>query len=178
MIRFRGPNPSPLRRLSSPIAAIAAFLEDDDVDGSGASLPLDIAITIDTPVGYRLQSLRKKAAIQLMGSRLWGRFNPNHWDPVYAATTGLKAPIQTGEMSSAYIAEMCVNHFGAAFFRGARVVCKYVASTYADEIISTHGVVREKTPKGAGFRFIVDVWAENEAGEKKTAGWVEVDVGV
>ena len=57
-------------------------------------------------------------------------------------------------------------------------MCKYVASTFADEIITTHGVVREKLPKDQGFRFIVDVWAENEAGEKKTAGWVEVDVGV
>ncbi|PAV67829.1 hypothetical protein WR25_02699 [Diploscapter pachys] len=113
-----------------------------------------------------------------MGSRLWGRFNPNHWDPVYAAQTGLKAPIQTGEMSSAYIAEMCVNHFGAAMFTGARVVCKYIASTLANEVITTGGVVREKQPKGDGFRFVVDVWAENEAGEKKTVGWVEVDVGV
>lgn len=135
-------------------------------------------LTPDTPVGYRLIGVKKRATIQLMGSRLWGRFNPNHWDPVYAARTGLQAPIQTGEMSSAYIAEMCVNHFGANFFCGARIVCKYVASTLANEVISTHGVVREKKPKGRGFRFTVDVWAENEAGEKKTVGWVEVDVGV
>ncbi|MBB5747577.1 hypothetical protein GGR13_003205 [Brevundimonas variabilis] len=81
-------------------------------------------------------------------------------------------------MSSAYLAEMCVNHFGAAFFQNARVVCKYVASTHADEIITTHGVVREKIPKGDGYRFIVDIWAENDAAEKKTVGWVEVDVGV
>lgn len=135
-------------------------------------------ITVDTPVGFEFESLKKKAAIQLMGSRLWGRFNPNHWDPVYAASTGLDAPIQTGEMSSAYIAEMCVNHFGEDLFRNARVVCKYVASTFADEVISTHGVVREKVPKGGGFRFLVDTWAQNEAGQKKTVGWVEVDVGV
>lgn len=45
-------------------------------------------------------------------------------------------------------------------------------------MITTHGVVREKTPKGSGFRFIVDVWTDNQAGEKKTVGWVEVDVGV
>ncbi len=135
-------------------------------------------VTRETPVGYTLQPIKKKAAIQLMGSRLWGRFNPNHWDPVYAAQTGLRAPIQTGEMSSAYIAEMCVNHFGAAIFSGARLVCKYVASTFADEVIMTGGVVREKLPKGNGFRFVVDVWAENEAGEKKTVGHVEVDVGV
>jgi len=135
-------------------------------------------ITRDTPVGFELIGVKKKAAIQLMGSRLWGRFNPNHWDPVYAAATGLKAPIQTGEMSSAYLSEMCVNYFGADFFRGARMQCKYVGSTFANEIITTYGIVREKTPKGSGFRFTVDIWASNEQGEKKTVGCVEVDVGV
>ena len=82
-------------------------------------------ITPDTPVGYELVGVKKKAAIQLMGSRLWGRFNPNHWDPVHAAETGLPAPIQTGEMSSAYLSEMCVNHFG-------RYVRHEVAVTDAD----------------------------------------------
>lgn len=135
-------------------------------------------ITPDTPVGFELAPIKKRATIQLMGSRLWGRFNPNHWDPEYARATGLANPIQTGEMSSAYLAEMCVNHFGTAFFRNARIVCKYVASTLADEVITTHGVVRDKTPKGNGYRFTVDIWCDNEAGEKKTVGWVEVDVGV
>lgn len=135
-------------------------------------------ITKDTPVGYELTGVKKKAAIQLMGSRLWGRFNPNHWDPVYAAETGLAAPIQTGEMSSAYLSEMCVNHFGRNFFLNSRMQCKYVASTFANEVITTYGVVREKAPKGDGFRFTVEIWAENENGEKKTVGWVEADVDV
>jgi len=135
-------------------------------------------ITVDTPIGFELEGVKKKAAIQLMGSRLWGRFNPNHWDPVYAHQTGLEAPIQTGEMSSAYISEMCVNYFGANFFKNARFVCKYVASTLANEVITTYGVVKEKTPKGAGFRFKVEFWASNEEGQTKTIGWTEVDVGV
>ena len=135
-------------------------------------------ITVDTPIGFELEGVKKKAAIQLMGSRLWGRFNPNHWDPVYAHQTGLAAPIQTGEMSSAYISEMCVNYFGANFFKNARFVCKYVASTLANEVITTYGVVKEKTPKGAGFRFKVEFSASNEAGQTKTIGWTEVDVGV
>lgn len=140
--------------------------------------PVHGLIDRNTPVGHELVGVRKRAAIQLMGSRLWGRFNPNHWDPVYAAETGLRAPIQTGEMSSAYIAEMCVNHFGAAMFRNARIVCKYIASTHANEIITTHGRVVAKTPQGNGFRFSVEVWADNEQGERKTVGTVEVDVGV
>ena len=135
-------------------------------------------ITADTPIGFELEGVKKKAAIQLMGSRLWGRFNPNHWDPVYAHQTGLAAPIQTGEMSSAYISEMCVNYFGANFFKNARFVCKYVASTLANEVITTYGVVKEKTPKGSGFRFKVEFWASNDEGQTKTIGWTEVDVGV
>ena len=135
-------------------------------------------ITIETPVGFELEGVKKKAAIQLMGSRLWGRFNPNHWDPVYAHQTGLAAPIQTGEMSSAYISEMCVNYFGANFFKNARFVCKYVASTLANEVITTYGVVKDKTPKGNGFRFKVEFWASNEEGQTKTRGWTEVDGGV
>ena len=143
--------------------------------GNGAPAPAGL-ITRDTPVGYELTGVKKKAVIQLMGSRLWGRFNPNHWDPVYAAETGLKAPIQTGEMSTAYLSEMCVNYFGRNFFTGARMVCKYVNSAYANEVITTHGVVTEKTPTDDGYRFKVEIWAQNDEGEKKTVGWVEADV--
>jgi acyl dehydratase len=140
--------------------------------------PAEGLLTPDTPVGFELVGVKKKAAIQLMGSRLWGRFNPNHWDPVYAAETGLTAPIQTGEMSSAYLAEMCVNYFGRNFFVDCKFTCKYVASTYANEVITTYGVVRDKTPVGDGYRFSVEIWAANESGEKKTVGTVEANVGV
>ena len=147
------------------------------IDNSFVDLE-SLRITTDTPVGFELTGVKKKALIQLMGSRLWGRFNPNHWDPVYAAETGLDNPIQTGEMSTAYIAEMCVNHVGAAFFRNARMECKYIASILANEIIVTGGVVSNKTPKGNGMRFTLDVWADNVDGKRKTVGTVEVDIDV
>jgi acyl dehydratase len=135
---------------------------------------VDGMITADTPVGFELTGVKKKALIQLMGSRVWGRFNPNHWDRPYARETGLKDPIQTGEMSSAYLAEMCVNYFGRHFFRNARITCKYIASIYANEVITTYGVVRGKAPDGKGTRFEVEIWASNEQGEKKTVGSVSV----
>ena len=64
------------------------------------------------PAGYELTPVKREAVIQLMGSRHSGRENPIHFDPVFAAKEGLKAPIQTGEMSSACLAEMCVNFYG------------------------------------------------------------------
>lgn len=141
----------------------------------GAPKPKGL-FNVDTPVGFELVGVKKRAVAQLMGSRLWGRFNPNHWDPVYARRSGLKLPIQTGEMTAAYIAEMCVNYFGAGFFRNARFNCKYIASTFANDEITTHGVVTERTPTATGVRLKVDVWATNQAGEKTTVGFVEAEV--
>ena len=46
----------------------------------------------------------------------------------------------------------------------------------ADEVISVHGVISQKLVVEAGWRFVVDVWCENEVGEKKTVGTVEVTV--
>jgi acyl dehydratase len=136
----------------------------------------DGLLTADTPVGFEFIGVKKRSVIQLMATRVWGRFNPNHWDPVYAGETGLRAPIQTGEMTSAYIAEMCVNYFGRHFFRKASFQCKYIASTYAGDVITTHGVVREKTTTETGVRFRVEVWATNQNDEKTTVGWVEAEI--
>jgi acyl dehydratase len=130
----------------------------------------------DTPVGYELDGVKKQAVIQLMGSRHWGRRNPIHFDPVTAAKHGLKAPIQTGMMSSAYIAETCVNFFGEAFFRNATMEGKFVKPIYAGELITTHGIVRESTPEGDGVRLKVELWADNEDGEVKTVVWATAHV--
>ena len=132
--------------------------------------------TKDTPVGYELDGVKKMAAIQLMGSRHWGRVNPIHFDPVTAAKHGLKAPIQTGMMSGAYLAEMCVNFFGTAFFENATMEGKFVKPIYAGELITTHGIVREKTPEGNGYRFAAELWADNQDGEVKTVASVTAHV--
>jgi hypothetical protein len=79
-------------------------------------------------------------------------------------------------MCSAYLAEMCVNYFGRHFFRQSRMTCKYIASIHANEVITTYGVVRGKEAHDGGVRFELEIWAENEEGEKKTVGTVSVDV--
>jgi len=130
----------------------------------------------DIEVGYELDGVKKQAVIQLMGSRHWGRLNPIHFDPVTAANHGMRAPIATGMMSGAYLAETCVNFFGKTFFENAIMEGKFVKPIYAGEIITTHGVVRERTVDGDRVRLKVELWAENEAGEVKTVAWVTADV--
>jgi acyl dehydratase len=129
-----------------------------------------------TPIGYELDGVKKRAVIQLMGSRHWGRVNPIHFDPVTAAEHGFKAPIQTGMMSGAYLAETCVNFFGEAFFRNATMEGKFVKPIYAGEVITTHGIVKAKEPEGTGYRLTVELWADNEEGEVKTVATVTAHV--
>ena len=133
-------------------------------------------VTKDTPVGYELDGVKKQAVIQLMGGRHWGRTNPIHWDPHYAEKEGLKAPIQTGQMSAAYLAEMCVDFFGKDIFKNGRIQGKYIKSIYAGETLTTHGVVKEKIPEGSGYRFKVEIWVDNQDGELKTVGSAEAHV--
>lgn len=126
----------------------------------------------ETEVGTELDGVKKVAVVQIMGSRHWGRVNPIHFDPVTAAKHGFKAPIQTGMMSAAYLAETCVNFFGASFFQNATMEGKFVRPVYAGEVITTHGVVRAKEPEGDGYRLTVELWADNQEGEVKTVATV------
>jgi acyl dehydratase len=131
----------------------------------------------DTPVGYELDGVKKQMVIQLMESRMWGRSSPLHWDPVTSADYGLKAPIATGMMSSAYLTEMLVNFFGASFFENATMEGKFVKPVYAGEVITTHGIVRERIPEGDKVRLRVELWADNEEGEVKTVAEATALVG-
>jgi len=128
--------------------------------------------SVDTAVGFELDGVKKVAVIQIMGSRHWGRVNPIHFDPVTAAKHGLKAPIQTGMMSAAYLAETCVNFFGANFFQNSTMEGKFVRPVYAGEVITTHGVVEAKERDGNGYRLTVRLWCDNENGEVKTVATV------
>jgi acyl dehydratase len=128
------------------------------------------------PIGYELRPVKKRRVIELMGQRYWGRRNPLHWDPVTAHKEGLKAPAATGMMTSANITEMLVNHFSVFMFKDMHLRFDIIQPTFVDELVITKGVVKEKTPENSGFKFLLDVWAENQEGERKVQGWVEIHV--
>lgn len=131
-----------------------------------------VKASADIAVGTELDGVKKVAVVQIMGSRHWGRVNPIHFDPVTAAKHGFKAPIQTGMMSAAYLAETCVNFFGASFFQNATIEGKFVKPVYAGEVITTHGVVTANVEEEGGHRLTVDLWADNQDGEVKTVATV------
>lgn len=137
---------------------------------------MDWIATREIPVGYSLPSLVRHAIPQIMRSRQWTGTNRIHWDEEYARSQGLSRPVGRGQMTSAHIQDMCIRFFGPRFFFNAAIEIKFVKPVFWGDTLTAGGVVREKRVEGDGFRFVVDVWCENQHGEKVTVGVAEAFV--
>jgi 3-hydroxybutyryl-CoA dehydratase len=73
-------------------------------------------------------------------------------------------------MSTAYVAELMTQLLGAGFVKGGTMSMTFVRPVYAGDRLTAHGVVREVLPAPGATRVVVDVWCENQQGEKTAVG--------
>jgi acyl dehydratase len=100
-----------------------------------------------------------------------GDFNPIHWDPERAQEMGLGGVIAHGMLSMGFLGQYAASLAGPESVRRLRV--RFGAMVRPGDVLTCKGVVREVE----GTRATLDVWAENEAGEKVTTGEAEVEIG-
>ena len=93
-----------------------------------------------------------------------------HTDEAWARAKGFRTTLAQGMMSTAYVSQMMIRLLGAGFVRGGTLSMAFLAPVHAGDRLTVHGVVREKRPEGAGTRVVVEVWCENQLGEKTAAG--------
>jgi acyl dehydratase len=160
-----GDDPDPARTEDVPEAILPPL-----PTGALGQVPRDT----DTPaIGEALPSVEKEMHLVLMKMRSWGGHNAIHWDPALAEHRGFTRPIAAGQMTSASLAEMCVDYFGPIFFRDARIACRFVKPVYAGDTVRTHGHVRAVEGRDGRARIYVDLWAENQDAEKVVVGNAE-----
>ncbi len=63
-----------------------------------------------------------------------------------------------------------VRLLGAGFVRGGTLSMAFIKPVYAGDRLTVHGVVKETRPEGAGTRVVVEVWCQNQHGEKTAVG--------
>jgi acyl dehydratase len=73
-------------------------------------------------------------------------------------------------MSTAYVSEMMPRLLGAGFVKGGTLSMAFIKPVYAGDRLTVHGVVKETRPEGAGTRVVVEVWCQNQHGEKTAVG--------
>jgi acyl dehydratase len=93
-----------------------------------------------------------------------------HSDAEWAQTKGFRAPLAQGMMSTAYVSELMTALLGEGFVKGGKMAVKFIKPVYADDILRVYGTVVDKTPEEDATRVTVEVWCENQEGEKTMVG--------
>lgn len=122
--------------------------------------------------GYELPPLHKGIMTQAKMNayaRVEGEVSI-HTDEELAKRVGLPGTIAAGMMLVDYLSEMLTDFFGAGWVQGGKIAVSFILPVRAGDEVTAKGVVREKLSEGPATRLILDVWCENQRGEKVTAG--------
>jgi acyl dehydratase len=120
--------------------------------------------------GHELPHLVKTVSQRQIDAYSGVRPRSIHTDGAWARAKGFRAPLAQGMMSTAYISEMMTTALGAGFIKGGTMSVTFIKPVYVGDRLTVHGVVRGTRPEGSAIRVTVDVWCENQHGEKTTAG--------
>ena len=122
------------------------------------------------PVGQELPALVKELSQRRIDAYSGVRPRSIHSDEAWAREKGFRATLAQGMMSTAYVSEMMTRLLGAGFVKGGTMSMAFIKPVYAGDRLTVHGVVKETRPDGAGTRVVVEVWCQNQHGEKTAVG--------
>jgi len=132
--------------------------------------PMKARASRDTPVGFELEPITKK--VTLDKSRIyqgWPATRNRHTDYAAAQATGLREPNINGGQTAEYLGELFIKFFGTGFI-GGRLSISFIGFVAVDDEVTARGVVKERIEEGDRVRLNLDVWLENQRGEKVLVG--------
>jgi acyl dehydratase len=121
-------------------------------------------------VGQELPSLVKEMSQRRIDVYSGVRPRSIHTDEAWAHQKGFRTTLAQGMMSTAFASEMMTRLLGAGFVRGGTLSMAFIKPVYAGDRLTVHGVVKETRPEGGRTRVVVEVWCENQQGEKTAVG--------
>ena len=121
-------------------------------------------------IGQQLPQLVKEIPQRKIDAYSGVRPRYIHSDEAFAQKKGFRAPLAQAMMSTAYVSEMMTRLLGAGFVKGGTLSMAFIKPVYAGDRLTVHGVVKETRPEGAGTRVVVEVWCQNQHGEKTAVG--------
>jgi acyl dehydratase len=122
------------------------------------------------PIGQALPPLVKEVAQRKIDAYSGVRPNYIHSDEAFARKRGFRAPLAQAMMSTAYVSEMMTRFVGAGFVKGGTLSMTFIKPVLAGDRLTVHGVVKERRPDAGRTRVVVEVWCENQHGEKTAVG--------
>jgi acyl dehydratase len=105
-------------------------------------------------------------------------YNPIHIDPEWKRKMDLpggKSTIAHGQMTMSFMASVLTDWATPAGGRVSKIYAKYIKPVLPGDVITSGGVVTEKHFHGPGKNYVVvEIYAQNQNGEKVAVGEAEV----
>ncbi len=124
----------------------------------------------ETTVGQKLPSLVKDVSQRRIDAYSGVRPRSIHSDEAWARQKGFRACLAQGMMSTAYVSQLMVKLLGPGFATGGTMSMAFIKPVYAGDRLTVHGVIKDRPPDNGATRVVVDVWVENQHGEKTAVG--------
>ena len=126
--------------------------------------------TAAVSIGQELPRLVKDIPQRRIDAYSGVRPNYIHSDEAFARKRGVRAPLAQAMMSTAYVSELMTRFVGTGFVKGGTMSMTFIKPVLAGDRLTVHGVVKDRRPDGARTRVVVDVWCENQDGDKTAIG--------
>jgi 3-hydroxybutyryl-CoA dehydratase len=121
-------------------------------------------------IGQVLPSLVKEVGQRKIDAYSGVKPRSIHTDEAWAREKGFRAPLVQAMMSTAYVSELMTQLLGAGFVKGGTMSMTFIKPVYAGERLTVHGVVTDVRPENGTTRVVVDVWCEDQEGDKTAIG--------
>lgn len=125
----------------------------------------------DTQVGDEITPLTKEPVEQIQltrYARASGDFNPIHQDDEFARAAGMGGVFAHGMLSMGFVAQTLTDWAGAGAVR--KLAVRFAALVRLNDTVTCRGRVLAKSSAGDLHLVELDVWAENQRGEKVVTG--------
>ena len=96
--------------------------------------------------------------------------NPVHHDPEFAKRAGFPGTLVAGAWSASWISELMMKSFGEGWVKGGKFTVTFIKPLIAGDAVKARGIVTGKEEEGEAVRVTLEVWCENQKGEKTTVG--------
>lgn len=93
-----------------------------------------------------------------------------HTDDETARRAGLPGAVAQGRYPIGYLSEVLLDFFEKGWVQGGQLEVSLVKPIFPGDRITIRGRVKEKIPEGEKTRILLEIWLENQRGEKTTLG--------
>ena len=140
-----------------------------------------VEITKDLPIGHQFPLIIKLMTGERMAvfsdmehSTCAGDFQlapPNiHNDLDFAKSEGFPNLVADGLITTHWVEATMRDLFGVGYYRGGKLMTKYIRPVYVDDEIIIKLVLKEKVPEGNAIRFNLEINCFNQKDELVTVG--------